>query len=440
MMKKPAFLLFIALLLSLLFTAAAAETSGDFDYEVLEDGTVSITMYNRSDSQLEIPETLDGRIVTNLSDYILNFSDAMSISIPDTVTEIQGNPFRNGSSLNQILVTENHPTLATIDGVLFSKPDKRLICYPPARTDSNYEIPQGIQIIGEVAFGNASNLKSLSIPDSVTHIDNLAFEFCNGLASITLPDGIIDMGDNPFFGCKNLASIRVTDKNLSLATIDGVLFHKKDKRLIWYPTSRSDTSYAIPDGIQVIDAGAFALARNLKDIFIPGSVTSIGNSAFQNCVSLTSIAIPNGVDSIGIGTFFGCTSLSSITIPDGVTFIGRSAFYGCKSLSTITIPDGVTSIENGVFQTCTRLTSITIPDSVTSIGNYAFNFCSSLTSITIPDSVTSISDTAFSGCKNLTITASEGSYAHQFAQEHGIPFTAAAGGYRETTSTDWLNQ
>ena len=66
--------------------------------------------------------------------------------------------------------------------------------------------------------------------------------------------------------------------------------------------------------------------------------------------------------------------------------------------------------------------------------------CSSLTSITIPDSVTSIDDTAFSGCENLTITASEGSYAHQFAQEHGIPFTAAAEGYRETTSTDWLNQ
>ena len=370
MMKKPAFLLFIALLLSLLFTAAAAETSGDFDYEVLEDGTVSITKYNGSGSQLEIPETLDGRIVTNLGDYILDSSNVTSISIPDTVTEIQGNPFRDNSSLNQILVTENHPTLATIDGVLFSKPDKRLICYPPARTDSSYEIPQGIQIIGEEAF-YASNLKSLSIPDSVTHIDNLAFEFCDALTSITLPDGITAMGDNPFATCESLTSICITDNNLSLATINGALYDKKDKRLIWYPMSRNDTSFTIPNGI-----------------------TSIGSMAFNGCSKLTSISIPDSVSSIGMGAFYDCYELASITIPEGVTTIEEFTFYSCYSLS----------------------------------------------SISISASVTSISEYAFSGCENLTITASEGSYAHQFAQEHGIPFTAAAGGYRETTSTDWLNQ
>lgn len=417
MMKKPAFLLFIALLLSLLFTAAAAETSGDFDYEVLEDGTVSITKYNGSGSQLEIPETLDGRIVTNLGDYILDSSNVTSISIPDTVTEIQWNLFVNDSMLTRILVSESHPTLATIDGVLFSKPDKRLICYPPARTDSSYELPQGIQIIGEAAFIDASNLKSISIPDSVTRIDRFAFAFCNGLTSITLPDGITAMGDNPFASCESLTSICITDNNLSLATINGVLYNKKDKRLIWYPMTRNDTSFTIPNGI-----------------------TSIGSMAFYSCSKLTSISIPDSVSSIGMGAFYDCYELASITIPDGVTTIEEGTFYDCYSLSSISIPAGVASIGEGAFYDCYELSSITIPDGVTSVGECAFMYCANLASITIPDSVTSIGSFTFSECNNLIITASEGSYAHQYALEHGIPFTAAAGGYRETTSTDWLNQ
>ena len=93
-------------------------------------------------------------------------------------------------NLTEILVSPDHPYLAVVDGVLFSKPDMRLICYPEALADESYEIPQGIEEIGVSAFENCENLKSVIIPDSVTSIGDNAFEQCNALSSVIIPDGV----------------------------------------------------------------------------------------------------------------------------------------------------------------------------------------------------------------------------------------------------------
>lgn len=57
----------------------------------------------------------------------------------------------------------------------------------------------------------------------------------------------------------------------------------------------------------------------------------------QDTVSteVTSVNIPNGVTVIEPGAFYEYTSLASITIPDSVTSIDDSAFYGCTSLANI---------------------------------------------------------------------------------------------------------
>ena len=106
------------------------------------------------------------------------------------------------------------------------------------------------------------------------------------------------------------------------------------------------------------------------------------------------------VTSIGDQALDYC-SITSITIPDSVTYIGDYAFRKCSSLTSVTIGNGVTYIGKYAFYNCTSLASITIPNNVTSIGYNAFKGCTSLTSITIPDSVTSIDDHAFDGCPNL---------------------------------------
>ena len=230
--------------------------------------------------------------------------------------------------------------------------------------------------------GKAESLEISSELDgkSVTAIGDRAFFSCSGLTSVTIPDSVTAIGSNPFQYCESLSDIRVSPDHPALATIDGVLFSKADKRLVCYPCAFSASSYEIPQDTLVI-----------------------GNHAF-----------------------FGCFSLTTITIPDSVTAIGDYAFSACKSLTSVTIPNGVTSIGECAFSICSSLTSVAIPDSVTAIGIMAFGGCKSLTSIAIPDSVTVIGQYAFCACSGLTsIVVGRDSYAKQYCVDNDLPYTYA---------------
>ena len=202
-----------------------------------------------------------------------------SISIPDSIISIGANPFISCSSLTNVIVSPDSLLLATIDGVLFNKVEKALVCYPVAYTNRSYAIPQGIQIIGENAFYYCDSLTSISIPDSVTSIEFQAFCYCTALTSISIPDSVTYIGDAAFNWCNELSSIN-----------------------------------------------------------IPSSITSIGYYAFASCCSLTSLDIPDSITAIGHHAFAGCSSLVSISIPHSVASIGDSIFAYCSSLKTITVP------------------------------------------------------------------------------------------------------
>ena len=331
-----------------------------------------------------------------------------SVIIPDGVTSIGANPFLGCGQLQTIQVSPDHPVLATIDGVLFEKTTKTLICYPGGLDAAEYAIPEGILSIGENAF-------------------------CENLTSVTISDGVTSILSRAFANCANL------------------------------------TSVSIPDSVTFIGNYAFSNCSNLTGITIPDSITSIGDSVFFYCISLTSVTIPNSVTSIGTNPFSGCSQLqitqispdhpvlatidgvlfekttktlicypvaldaAEYAIPEGILSIGDAAFLGCKNLNGIFIPDSILSIGDSAFLGCDNLTSVTIPDSVTFISAYAFSGCGNLTSVTIPDSVTSIGVDAFSGCSdNLVLTVGRDSYAKSYAEENGISYT-----YPD--ANDWLN-
>ena len=365
---------------------AGAETltCGEYEYTLNDDGSVTITDYHDRAETLTIPAELDGHSVsaigvdaffgcdsltsvtipdsvTSIGDYAFSCCTALSdisipdsvisigdeafymceslasITLPDSVTSIGINPFTACIQLSAIIVSPYNSSLKVIDGVLFDKTSKTLICYPCGLEEPSYIMPEGIQAIGSLAFYACESLVSISIPDSVTSI-----------------------GNNPFACCTQLTQFTVSPDHPTLETINGVLFDKSTRTLICYPCAFTEESYAVPEGIQAIGKSAFGDCTFLINVTLPDGVITIDESAFYNCFSLTSITIPDSVASIGNYAFFNCNSLSDISIPESITSIGDQAFWGCSSLTCISIPDSVTSIGNQAFYHCPNLT-LTVP-------------------------------------------------------------------------------
>ena len=117
--------------------------------------------------------------------------------------------------------------------------------------------------------------------------------------------------------------------------------------------------------------------------------------------SITSIQLPEGVQTIGSGAF-ALTSISEITIPQSVTSIGDAAISGCSQLRAVygkyASADNRCLVDGGklISPAFAGLTEYTLPDEVTTIGMLSFAFyAQSATKITIPDSVLYIYPMAF---------------------------------------------
>jgi hypothetical protein len=360
----------LSLTLALLFmlavaTALAEETeniriSRGFHYRILADGTAEITKYQSYETSLYLPDNLDGYVVTGIGDNAFGgCEDLQEIIIPLSVQQIGVNPFYACDRLLHIRVHPDSTALETIDGVLFSKADRRLVCYPAGRQDTAYSVPQGMQAIGVMAFNGCKNLQGITLPDSLTSIGGNAFGGCEDLQEIIIPLSVQQIGVNPFYACDRLVQIRVHPDSPVLESIDGVLFTKADRCLVCYPVGLQDAAYAVPQGTQAIGKGAFFGCINIQSIDLPNSLTSIKDDAFYNCESLQSIILPEGLTSIGDKAFAWCESLQSIVLPDSLISIGNEAFRR-TSLQKIDIPLGVQQIGMNPFSGCRQLTQLSM--------------------------------------------------------------------------------
>ncbi len=140
--------------------------------------------------------------------------------------------------------------------------------------------------------------------------------------------------------------------------------------------------------------------KMIKSVIIEDGVTSIGNGAFVN-LGISQIDIPQSVTSIGEYAFWYCRNLETVTLPDGITAIGNNAFNKCNSLINISLPNSLSSIGERAFSQCENLSEISLPESLGSIGSYVFENCYNLTDITIPKKITVIEDGVFYGCSGI---------------------------------------
>ena len=446
--------LVLVMALTLCCGAAAAEISGDWEYVLLDDGTAEIYAYYGQAEQLTVPAELDGHAVSKLGGVCFAENAVLrSVTIPDTVTEIGRNPFLGCPCLTEIIVSQDHPTLATIGGVLFHKPTKTLVTYPCAFIIPAYEVPQGILAIGEDAFFG-SPLTSVILPDTLTDVRDMAFRKCQALESVVLPESVTYIGMSAFNECAALRSINIPAGVKDIC--DGA-----------FAGCWSLQSVALPEGLQTIGDYAFSGCENLTAFTFPSTVGVLGSGVFEGCHGLTEIVLPDTLRILYGNPFPNCSKLTEIVVspdhptlatidgvlfmkadkrlvcypraltaesyavPQGIRVIGKQAFYVNTVLKEIILPDTLEEIGMEAFSNTNELESIVLPDGLKEVGVWAFLYCRKLTEITVPASVTAIGQEAFTTYNGVTVHTWRGSYAAQWARDNGVP-------YDYVDALDWL--
>ena len=311
------------------------------------------------------------------------FYNITGIVIPDGVVEIGKRAFVNNAHLTKVVLPKGLKVLRE-DSFRHTALDEIIL-------------PQGLEIIESFAFGNAS-------PSA----GNLAVK--SNVSEVVIPDSVVSIGEHAFANRDNLKTLVMSEniEHIAKYAFSGTAWYEaqpegcicfNDLLYEYKGDFPEGTTFTVPLFIKKISENAFAGKKGLKKIVIPDGVILDGGNIFDRCTSLEEAVLPSDLKELPDGTFSN-TGLKSITLPDGLEAIGKNAFSGATNLKSITLPDSLEVIGESVFRSG-GLTEIVIPDSVTTIGQYAFSGCRYLLSVTLGKGLKKIEKGAFEECITL---------------------------------------
>lgn len=217
-------------------------------------------------------------------------------------------------------------------------------------TDITVEIEDGQAVV--TAVPNKSIVTEIVIPDEyeglpVVRIADFAAVNLEYVTKVTIGKNVSDISDWAFGNSKKITEFAVDDDNPYLCDIDGVIFTKDMKTLLFYPPAGGVETQKDKDGNEV----------KFITYTVPEGVETIRSKAFYKCYELTGITLPSTLKAIEEKAFFRC-SLKSLTLPEGLEFIGKDAFSFNSAIPELTIPASVKQIDEYAFFSCTAMLEV----------------------------------------------------------------------------------
>lgn len=219
-------------------------------------------------------------------------------------------------------------------------------------SDLTFKIENGEAILTHVP--NKSNITVIDIPDEydgapVTKIADFAAVNLEYVTKVIIGKNIKEISDWAFGNSKKIAEFAVDEENPYISDVDGVVYTKDMKTLLFYPPSGGITLTKDNDGNEI---------KSITYV-IPEGVETIRTKAFYKCYDLRDVTLPESLKRIEEKAFFRC-NLQTITLPDGLEFIGKDAFAFCEQAKTVTIPASVKQIDEYAFYSCFSLSEVTV--------------------------------------------------------------------------------
>ena len=328
-----------------------ADASSDYTYTVNDDGTLTITGYTGSDTEIEIPAEIDGKKVTVIGfNAFYNCQTLEKVVIDEGISEIREHAFSECNNLKKIIIPSSVESLGKADYGYTSWLGGNLTSAGPIGSGCDIEfgwtdkIPDG-------AFYNYENLVDVTLPESITSIGEYAFAFSN-ISEITITKNVTALGYYVFYACDNLKIVTVENGSEffgemafwgcdSITTIRGLTGSYAEK----FAREKGYTFESI--GIYEKKPGELYNYIENDD----GTITITGYKGFDTEIVIPSEISGKKVTVIGKndGSYtFENRDIKSVVIPESVKQINKSAFV-CDDLSSVTIYGRNVQIDMSAF-------------------------------------------------------------------------------------------
>ena len=267
------------------------------------------------DEKDNVVKVIIGEGITGIGNYALyQFYNIEEISLPSTLTSVPKGSALGlylSGNLKTVKLSSKNKSFVVIKNVLYSKDKKVLYLYPRGKTDSTYNVPEGVEYINAYAIISNKYLKKISLPSTLKTLE---------------PTGIQSIG--------NLESISI-NKNNKYYTIENDVLYNKDKTKLVLVMQNKTGKYVMPSSVAEIEKNAFYRSK-LSEVIINNKITELPNFAFGYCSNLTNLYIPSSV--INIGSYaISYTGLTDLIIPSSVKNLDVAAITSNYYLENIVV-------------------------------------------------------------------------------------------------------
>ena len=363
------------------------------------DKTMRVCMMRQGATKANIPAAIvineKRHAVTCVGDRSLNNKDLTSVTIPNSITTLEGSPFYdcdnltsihipksvtsmtyrvlfNCESLEEVTVDADNPVYDSRNhcNAIIETATKTLIAGTVAT-----RIPNDVERIGPCAFDSLKVLYTIAIPASVTNIGDKAFRNCKQLEEITCLGNVPPtLGDNVFESVTKRCTVYVPKGSKGAYTntwpfnYDSiVVFDEANMPYDQYTLNATVTAgeyiYRITSNNTVEVAALYDTSYYMPRIFIEENiflygkkytVTGVGKAAFYNNEKIYAVHNHAPLIYIGSRAFAGCRNLTEFYCPETLEEIGESTFEGCAALHSV-YGANVKTIQDAAFLNCENL-------------------------------------------------------------------------------------
>ena len=270
-------------------------------------------------STINLPQSLK-----TIDSDAFSYNDLVGeIIIPDNVTDVNSNAFRENKKLTGIYLGRSVKKfeLTAIDNC----PN---ICNITVSDDNEY-----FSSYSGVLY-DKSAIKMICIPSAIE-------------GGIIIPKTVEQFTAASVDDCEKLTAIYVEEGNAKYKSIDGILYSADGKILVRCPVGRIG-AVILTEGTEQIGAQAF-LDSKIDSIIFPTTLKEIGLQSFYHCYKIKKLSFNEGLETIGRQAFNYCNHLTEVSFPSTLKSIGYSAFASCNIIGELILPDSLNSIGTRAF-------------------------------------------------------------------------------------------